>query len=338
MTAVHPNPEGSGLSQWLQGVRRIGLLSHLNPDGDAVGSLIGLTTALEMAHFECIAVVPNAYPDSFRRLPGIEKIRVFDRESERVLAELGTCDRLLTLDFNRLDRAGERLGEWLEQSAISKGMIDHHEQPADYAAWRCWETASPSTCELVWACLKTEGWQEALPAYAAQWLYVGMVTDTGSFRFPSVRPQTHRAAAEMLERGARPEIVHQALFEGDSPRRLRLFGAAYRTFEVWENHRTVVFRLEESELVEHGYEKGDTEGLVNMGLTIDGMELSAFFVIREGKGKVSLRSKGDRDVNALAAALYGGGGHRNAAGGHFDGSIDAAVAALKGHLDQSFAP
>ena len=298
-----------------------------------MGSLLGLSGALIRLGFECIPVVPNSFPDSFKRISGSERLRVFESEPEQIEAELSGCDRIVTLDFNRLDRAGERLRSWLSGCKIEMGMIDHHEQPQDYAAWRCWETASPSSCELVWGALKASNWGDAVEREEAMWLYLGMVTDTGSFRFPSVRPNTHLCAAELIERGARPEKVHEAIFEGDAPRRLRLIGEAYRGMQVWEDLSAVVFSLDEAQLEQHGYQKGDTEGLVNHGLSLEGMKLSAFFVIREGKGKVSLRSKGELDVNALCAKLFEGGGHRNAAGGSFTGSIPNAISKLRGELE-----
>lgn len=299
-----------------------------------MGSLLGLSGALNRLGFLCLPVVPNAFPDSFRRIGGAERLRVFDSEPDLVESELAGCERILTLDFNRLDRAGERLGLWLGQCGIELGMIDHHEQPQDYASWKCWETTSPSTCELVWGVLKESGWSDAVETEEAMWLYLGMVTDTGSFRFPSVRPNTHRSAAELLERGARPEKVHESLFEGDAPRRLRIVGEAYRNMLVWEDLNAVVFALDEPELTAHGYQKGDTEGLVNHGLTLEGIKLSALFMVRDGKGKVSLRSKGDLDVHSVCERLYEGGGHRNAAGGSFSTSIPEAVSRLQNELER----
>ncbi len=308
--------------------RRVVLTTHWNPDGDAVGSLLGLHAVLEERGHEVTSVFPNHAAENLRWMPGYPKALVHEGDPEAVVQSLQSADLVVALDYNTWSRTGEALAALLSAFSGTTALVDHHLQPDPAFSLSLSDTSASSTCELVVRLVghmnKTD-----FTADAATCLFTGLLTDTGSFRYPSTSSETLRAAALLVEAGAVPEFIHSHLFDAASPQRMHLWGEALRGMSFWEDGKLAVISLDQNTLQRIGFAKGDTDGLVNQGLAVSGVEVSAFFREETHGVKISFRSKGERDVNAFSREYFGGGGHRNAAGGYVEGSLADALDRLR---------
>lgn len=312
----------SHFQEFLSQPRRICLINHFNPDGDAVGSTFGLGSALQKMGHEVSIVMPNAFPDFLKFLRTNVPVLIYTDQREEADRRLGASEVIGTLDFNQPDRCGAELGKWLTARDRPIFMIDHHQQPGSFADPMFSFPDVASTCELVFEWLDALNALENIDVDAAQALYTGMVTDTGSFRFPSVRPKTLEIAAELMRMGARPHQIHEQIYDSNRESRLRLLGHCLNGMQLRSDLRAVFMHLDATTLGSCGFSKGDTEGFVNQGLSIEGIDLSLFAMEREDGWKISLRSRGDLDVSALAREHFNGGGHINAAGGESEGPAE----------------
>ncbi len=308
--------------------RRVVLTTHWNPDGDAAGSLLGLHALLEERGHAVTSVFPNHAAENLRWMPGYAKALVHEVDPDAVVEALQSADLVVALDYNTWSRTGEALAALLSTFSGTTALVDHHLQPDPAFALSLSDTAASSTCELV-VRLVGQMNRTDFNADAATCLFTGLLTDTGSFRYPSTSSQTLRAAALLVEAGAVPEFIHNNLFDAASPQRMHLWGEALRGMSFWEDGKLAVLSLDQNTLQRIGYAKGDTDGLVNQGLAVSGVEVSVFFREEFQGVKISFRSKGDRDVNTFSREYFGGGGHRNAAGGYLEGSLAEALERLR---------
>jgi len=308
--------------------RRVVLTTHWNPDGDAAGSLLGLHALLEERGHAVTSVFPNHAAENLRWMPGYPKALVHEVDSDAVVEALQSADLVVALDYNTWSRTGEALAALLSTFSGTTALVDHHPQPDPAFALSMSDTTASSTCELV-VRLVGQMNRTDFNADAATCLFTGLLTDTGSFRYPSTSSQTLRAAALLVEAGAVPEFIHSQLFDAASPQRMHLWGEALRGMSFWEDGKLAVLSLDQSTLQRIGYAKGDTDGLVNQGLAVSGVEVSVFFREEFQGVKISFRSKGDRDVNTFSREYFGGGGHRNAAGGYLEGYLADALERLR---------
>jgi bifunctional oligoribonuclease and PAP phosphatase NrnA len=312
------------LRQLLDRPRRVAIVSHYNPDGDAVGSTLGWAHLLKAAGHNARVVLPNTPADFLDWLPGRSEVLCLDRSPDASLSTIRTSDIVFCLDFNRLDRIGGL--EDAVRAVKTKVLIDHHQEPEEFAAATFSDTSASSTCQMVVEIAQALGWMEYIDEQAATCLYTGMVTDSGSFRFRSTTPQTMRIAADMLERGVDLDRIHNAISDTNSADRLRLLGFTLQErMTVLPELRTVIIGLGQEELKRFHFKQGDTEGFVNYGLSIKGMRLAAFFMEHPDLVKISLRSKGDLPVDRFLKEHFNGGGHANAAGGRSELSLEATV-------------
>jgi phosphoesterase RecJ-like protein len=312
--------------------KRIVLCSHYNPDGDAVGSVLGLRGVLLEMNHHVEVILPNMMPSFYRFMEGSETVKYFSHQQQECEELLVNAEVIFLLDFNHIGRLGEKMSAFFEGLKCPMVMIDHHQQPSDMATVLFSDTSFTSTCEMVYHFVTQMHWQAFLKLPAMECIYAGMVTDTASFRFPVVTAETHRIVAEMLDKGLDHAKIHQAIYDTQSENRLRLVGYALSSkLEVWKDRGVAVVYLSQEELERFHHQSGDTEGLVNQALSIDGVHLAAFFKESpdEGKIKCSFRSQGDFDVNTFARTYWNGGGHYNAAGGHFQGTLIEAVDRFK---------
>lgn len=329
-TAVSPSAV-TALAGLLATPGRIAIITHFNPDGDAMGSSLGLAHVLAKAGHQVSVVLPNDPPANLRWMPGAAQAVAHDKAKEAAEQALLTADVLLCLDFNRPDRVHEL--ESLVEKARVKVLIDHHRDPAAGFTVMFSDINASSTCQLVHDVVSALGLHALIDSDAATCLYAGIMTDSGSFRFPSTSPHTHRVAADLIERGAVPQAIHAAIMEENTVDRLRLTGFALsERLRVLENGTATAIALSKDDLERFHYIPGDTEGLVNFGLGVKGVRLSAFFAERRDTIKISLRSKGRLPVNEFLAAHFEGGGHANAAGGRFNGALAEAVLKFEQHL------
>jgi len=303
-----------GLQALLSSPKKIVVTTHVNPDGDAMGSSLGLALALRKLGHSTQVVTPNSYPDFLKWMP--EENDVITGENDLQAAEnfISQADIIFHLDYNAYARANQ-IEQALRASKAIRVMIDHHQQPEEWPDYIYSDISIGSTCQMIYEWLEMNNWLNLIDADVATCLYTGIVTDSGSFRFASTTPRTHMVAAQLLACGAQPAEVYSHIFDSNSIDRMQLLGVMLKQMIVLPHKKAVVLYLNQGQLFKNNYQKGDSEGFVNYGLSISGMQLSIF--LREDKDmiKLSLRSKSEIDVNQLSRAHFNGGGHKNAAGG-----------------------
>lgn len=306
--------------------KNIVIVPHKGPDGDAMGSSLGLYHFLKDKGHSVNVIAPNDYPRFLKWLPGSEEVIIYESDKERSDAIIEKADILFTLDFNHLSRCGD-MQESLTASKAVFVMIDHHQEPSDYADYTYSDSEMSSTCEMVYKFIDKLRANKKITPEIATCLYTGIMTDTGSFRFSSTSSDTHRAIADLIDKGAKNSEIHNNIFDTNSEDKLKLMGTALKNLKVNKELRTAYISLSREELNEHNFRKGDTEGFVNYGLSLEGIIFAAIFIEKENEEmvKISFRSKGDFDVNKFARAHFEGGGHVNAAGGKSDLSLNDTI-------------
>ena len=303
--------------------QKIVIIPHKNPDGDAMGSTLALWHYLKNSGQDATIISPNDYPKFLKWMPGNEHILNFERENSQARDALNSADLIFTLDFNHLGRIGQM------ESLVSefKGvfvMIDHHQEPASYAKVTYSDVNMSSTCEMVYNFIEFLGELDTITPEIADCLYTGIMTDTGSFKFSSTTSRTHLVVADLIDKGAQNTKIHHLVYDTNSPSRLHLLGCALKNMVILEEYRTAYITLSQDELDTYNYQKGDTEGFVNYGLTLEGIIFAVIFIENKEEGiiKISFRSVGDFSVNEFARKHFEGGGHDNAAGGKSDLSLE----------------
>lgn len=306
----------TALKQLLATPKNIVIVGHKNPDGDAVGSTLGLNFYLEKLGHNVQVIMPNDFPKFLKWMPGCDQILKFDSHTDQCTKLLKKADLIFTLDFNSLSRIGE-MTPVMEGLDTTKVMIDHHQAPADYAAFTYSDSSMGSTAEMVYHFIGMMDHSGLLDKNIATNLYVGIMTDSGSFRFPSTSSTTHRVVAQLIDAGAENSKIHQNIYDTNTPERLQLLGIALKNMVVLPEFKAAYTSLSQEELDSCNYKKGDSEGFVNYALSIQGIVLAAIFIESKKDGiiKISLRSKGEFSVNQMARKYFNGGGHINAAGG-----------------------
>jgi len=305
--------------------KNIVIVTHWSPDGDAMGSSLGLYNYLIQLKHKVNVITPNDYPSFLFWLPGNKKVTDFSKNPKSAKTLVAKADIIFCLDFNSLKRI-DKLGDEVGKSSAVKFMIDHHLQPEDFDKYMLHSIKACSTCELVFDFIQLMGHKKMLNKDIANCLYTGIMTDTGSFRFPSTTAHTHRIIASLIEAGAENGEIHNRIYDGSTESRIKLLGFSLsEKLKVFKEYKAAYFSLTEEELERYQYQKGDTEGVVNYALSIDGIRFAAFFVERDGIIKCSFRSQGSFDVNVFARKHFSGGGHANAAGGMSELSMDKTL-------------
>ncbi len=314
------------VKELLASPQKIVIVGHKNPDGDAVGSCLGLSFFLKSLGHSTTVIMPNDFPDFLKWLPGVDDIIIHERETNKSIAQIKDADIIFTLDFNSLDRIGE-MQNVLEESTSKFVMIDHHQQPADYAVATYSDVKMSSTSEMVFHFMDALDQSEKLTKEIAVNLYTGIMTDTGSFRFSSTSPTTHRVAAKLIEAGAESALINQNVYDTNSPERMKLLGVALNNLVILPELHTAYITMTQKELDDHNFKKGDTEGFVNYALSVKGIVFAAIFIENKQESivKISFRSKDNFSVNDFARNHYSGGGHINAAGGKSSQSLNKTI-------------
>ena len=302
------------------------IVPHKGPDGDAIGSTLALWHFLKEKGHNANVVAPNDYPHFLKWLPGNEEVIIYESNQEKSNKLIEEAEIIFTLDFNVLSRSG-LMFEPLEKSEAIFIMIDHHQEPAEYADYTYSDAAMSSTCQMVYHFIERLRAVDKITPEIATCLYTGIMTDTGSFRFSSTSSDTHRVVADLIEKGAKNHIIHNNVFDTNSENGLQLLGTALQNLRVNKELRTAYITLSQEELDRHNFQKGDTEGFVNYGLSLSGIVFAAIFIEHRAENmiKISFRSKGDFSVNDFARKHFNGGGHTNAAGGKSDASLNDTV-------------
>jgi bifunctional oligoribonuclease and PAP phosphatase NrnA len=310
----------------LEQANYIVITTHKSPDGDAIGSSLGLYHFLKNKGKKVVVIVPDAFPDFLKWMSLSDEIVYFDKDKEIALNHIVNSDLIFSLDYNALGRIGE-LGEVIGDSKASKIVIDHHQNPQEFANHYYVDTNCCSTAQLVYEFIDQLGELDSLTKDISECLYCGIMTDTGSFRFPSTTAKTHQIIAHFLELGANGSKIHEKVYDTYSEKRLRLLGYALtEKMKVFPEYNAAYISLSQKELKEFNFQKGDTEGLVNYPLSINGIKFSALITEKEQDISMSFRSKDDVFVNEFANTHFQGGGHIYAAGGKSDLSLEDTIA------------
>ncbi len=314
------------LKELLATPKNIVIIPHKNPDGDAMGSTLALCQYLKKTGHNATVVSPNDYPKFLKWLPFEKEVVKYDLQTQKAKRLIKEAELIFTLDFNSLSRVGDLQYE-LEKGSAQFIMIDHHQQPDDYAVVTYSDVTVCATCQMVYHTFEMLDATELVDADMATCLYTGIMTDTGSFRFRSTTATTHRVIADLIEKGADNAFIHQQIFDANSYERMQLLGTALTNLVKLDEYKTAYITLSQEELDKHNYQKGDTEGFVNYGLSLDEVVLALIFIENKQEGivKISLRSKGEFSVNLMAREHFEGGGHTNAAGGKSDRSLQETV-------------
>ncbi|MDO6492011.1 MULTISPECIES: DHH family phosphoesterase [unclassified Cellulophaga] len=319
----------------LSSPQKIVIIPHKNPDGDAIGSTLGLMHYLKNRGQDTVVIAPNDFPKFLKWMPGQEEIVIFENDKDLAQKHITEASLIFTLDFNHLSRVGF-MQESLEAADGTFIMIDHHQAPSDYAKVTYSDVHMSSTCEMVYNFIEDIEDTSKITADIANCLYTGIMTDTGSFKYSSTTSRTHRVVADLIDKGAENMAIHNKVFDTNSPSRLHILGCALKNMVILEDYNTAYITLSQEELDENGFKKGDTEGIVNYGLTLDNIIFAVIFIENKDEGiiKISFRSQGDFSVNEFARANFEGGGHDNAAGGKSDISLQETTDKFVGLLDK----
>jgi bifunctional oligoribonuclease and PAP phosphatase NrnA len=304
---------------------KVVIFSHINPDGDAIGSSLGLYHYLKDRVGEVQVIMPNRFPDFLKFLPGSDKILIFDRETKKASEIISNADFLFFLDFNDIKRI-EKMGEIAASSKGLKIMIDHHPEPELFAAFSISDTEVCSTSELIFEFISKIENGNFLNADFANCLMAGIITDTGLFNHNSERRRTFEIVASLLDMGADKEKIIQKIYNEYPYHRMQLLGnALHNRLMVYPEFGTAFIYLPKDDLLKYNHQIGDTEGFVNIPLSISGIKFSAIFIEKDDQVKCSFRSTGTFDVNEFARKYFNGGGHLKASGGRSFDSLNKTI-------------
>lgn len=312
--------------------KNIVITCHVSPDGDAIGSSLALMHVLTQINKNVAVVTPDQCPKSLLFLPGTENIIPYSVNKITVEHKIQSADLIFCLDFNSLYRV-DKMEQVLNTAIATKVLIDHHLEPEEFATIKISRPELSSTCLLLYYVLFQLGYSNFISKDVATCIYAGMMTDTGNFSYNSSDEKIYLVIADLVSRGIEKDDIYNRIYNTNNESRLRICGYALsEKLQLFKIHKAALITLTKEELAKFQYEKGDTEGLVNIPLSIPEIEYSAFFREDDEYVKISMRSIGDFPVNKLCEQYFNGGGHKNAAGGEFYGSIVDAENLFKSTL------
>ena len=314
------------LKKTLESVSDVVITSHYNPDGDAIGSCLALYSALNNIGIKVHVIIPNEMPNYLKWLPEADKICIFSANEDACRALIKNTELIFCMDYNSLGRV-KLFTEELKNSTVPRVLIDHHISPENDFDYMFSTTEVSSTCELLYNVLIHSAHLKNITPQIAECLFVGIMTDTGSFSYSCNRADTFEITAKLINHGIDVEKIHRKVYDTYSENRMRLLGYCLGPkLKVIPQHATAYIWLTKADLDKYNYQQGDTEGVVNYALSIENVAMAALFTERDDRIRVSLRSKGDYSVNELARKYFNGGGHKNAAGGDIFKTMNETLA------------
>ena len=314
-------------------VDNIIIVVHVGPDGDAMGSSLALWHYLMTIDKVPVVIVPSAYPNFLAWMPGAECVLVYDDNKGKSDDLLANADLIFTLDFNLPNRLG-KMETAVMNSPAPKILIDHHLHPGDYAITTISHPEISSTSELIFRLICRMGDFSKINLACAECIYTGMMTDTGGFTYNSNKQEIYTIISELIKIGVDKDDIYRKVFNNYSADRMRLMGyTLFSKMKIFPEYKTALITVSLKELQEFNYQIGDVEGLVNLPLSIDGVVFSVFMREDTDKIKISFRSQGTFPANKVAADLFNGGGHLNAAGGESYASMQESVSKFEAALD-----
>lgn len=319
----------------LQTPSKVMITMHQQPDADALGSAMGLCLLLKKLDHEVMVVSPSDYPRFLNWMGTKEDIVNYQSSQEaEELAKSFTlnADIIFCLDFSQLHRIAD-LGEIVRASKAKKVLVDHHIDPEDFADFKIWSTKAAATAELIYEMIDVMGYRSMIDPAMANCLYAGIMTDTGSFKHSNTTKKVHLTVAELIDLGADNSEVSRLIYDNNSLSRLRLLGFALsHRLKVMKKLKVAYIVLDHNDLQKYYAKTGDTEGIVNYGLSIEGVVMAALITERADGIKFSFRSFGDFSVEELASKYFNGGGHKNASGGKLKCSLKEAISTFEFHV------
>jgi len=320
----------SKLKNLLSTQKQIVVTTHRGPDGDAMGSALAMFHFLkELGHIVNV-IIPNLHPEFLHWMSGNKHVLVFEEDEELANKITQNADLIFLLDFNHLSRISD-FSDTVSLTDVTKILIDHHQNPDTSIADIIFsDSKACSTAQMVYEIIDALGFRNYINKEIAECLYVGIMTDTGSFKYPSTNAKTHRVVSDLIEMGIDTSRIHDLIYDNSSSNRINLLGyCLYKKLLLYPKNNSAILSLSSDELDRFQFKKGDTEGFVNFALGIKGIRFAAFIVEKEGVVKLSLRSKGNIKVNEIASKYFNGGGHVNAAGGISSVSINETIKILE---------
>ncbi len=300
------------------------IIPHENPDGDAIGSALGLGQVLKDFGHEVKVISSTDYPDFLKWFASDVPVLVYDKKKKEAKKWLSEADAMICVDFNEAKRAG-KLEKKISNFTNKKVLIDHHPYPTQFCDFMVSETSYSSTCELVFDVLSETGFGSYFSQKAAEALYTGILTDTGGFSH-NISKNTFKVVSELLNHDIETDKIQSAVFHNFSADRMKLLGFCLNEkMQVFPEYRAAVISITKEELERFNFQPGDTEGFVNYPLSIKNIVFSALFIEKEGFVKASFRSKGNFPANAFSSSHFNGGGHLNAAGGESELSFEETL-------------
>lgn len=320
------------LKNWISTSSRVAILTHSNPDGDAIGSSLGLALALSQQGIDAQVIIPDGLPDFLRWLPGIERSTTFVYKKDKALEIIEGADLIFCLDFNDPKRLGG-VEEYLVKSGARKVLIDHHQDPLQFTDLSITETWRSSVGEMIYLLLREVFEKDVLNKEVATCLYVAIMTDTGNFSYASSYPEIFQIVGDLMNYDLEKDRIYSSVYDSFSEDRLRLQGYCmqHKMVVIPEYHAAYI-SLTDEELKRFNHRKGDTEGFVNIPFAVKGIRFTALFVEKKDRIKVSFRSRGKFPVNQIASDYYQGGGHINAAGGDSFDSMERTLSKFESLL------
>lgn len=325
----------ASLTELLAQPQKIVITTHHKPDGDAMGSSLGLYNYLIQLGHHAQVIAPTDYPDFLNWMPGNDDVLIYTEHPEKSARLIADAAIVFCLDFNALSRINQ-MGVLVGESKAYKVMIDHHLEPQDFDDYRYWDTRACATAQLVYTFIASElNHKELINKDVATCLYTGILTDSASFRLPNTTSDVHRIVAELIDAGAVNWRIHELIYNSASENRLRFLGHCLANcLEILPEYNTAIISVSKTDLAMFDVNTGDTEGIVNYALSMASIKLAAFIVERTDMVKLSLRSKAEFPANEICKKYFNGGGHRNAAGGQSDQPLEAVVEQFKSILPE----
>lgn len=302
------------------------IISHISPDGDAIGSSLGLASFLKELGKTVSVVMPNAFPDFLKWMNGASDILVYADNRAEVEKIVLNSDVIFTLDFNALHRIGNDFGTLVADSKACKILIDHHLDPAGFPDITISYPQMASTSEMIFRVICRMGYFTEMTKECAECIYTGMMTDTGAFTYNSNNPEIYAIISELIKKGIDKDQIYRNVYNNYSADRFRLMGYILsEKMKIYPEIGTALLTLSTAELMRFNFRKGDTEGFVNIPLSIKGIIFSAFIKEDVDKVKLSFRSQGEFNTNEFSSTVFGGGGHLNASGAESYVSLDETI-------------
>ncbi len=322
------------IKEWISSSSRVAVLTHTNPDGDAIGSSLALALALSQQGIDAQVIIPDGLPDFLRWLPGIERSTTFAYKKEKAVEIIEGADLIFCLDFNDPKRLGG-VEEYLAKSTARKVLIDHHQDPVQFTDIAISDTWRGSVGEMIYLFLKEVFKHEILNKEIATCLYVAIMTDTGNFSYASSYPEIFHVVGDLMKYDLEKDKIYSSVYDAFSEDRMHLQGYCMQEkMVILPQYHTAYISLTDEELTRFNHRKGDTEGFVNIPFSVKGIRFTALFVEKKDRIKVSFRSRGSFPVNRIAAENYNGGGHINAAGGDSFDSMELTLSKFESLLPE----